>query len=153
MHEALPLSTRAGQADKSAGAAVSHPVGRHSAAYLQILRSLTAEVKVAFEAIASNAPQRFLESARRQELLAAEWQGLVAGARSAATSDSGTLASAQEIAGAEASLRDALRVYEILLKRSGRSVAILASLCQCYAGAYPQSLSTQIARMTWSCEG
>lgn len=153
MHEAIPLPTQAGLADSSAGAAASRPAGWSAAAYVQILRSFTAEIGVAFQAIAANAPQSFLESVRRQEALSAELQGLVHAFRTADPSGSSIAAVDKEIAAEEASMRNALRAYDILLKRSGRSTAILFSLCQCYAGAYPQSLSTQIARMTWSCEG
>jgi hypothetical protein len=129
-----------------------------AAAYLEQLQTLALEIDVAMGAIAANALASFQESVAKQEMLCASL------AMMANVVGQDFLSSEQVLpmrldATIEEKIRittDAIRTlnlqYAALLKHSGRSIALLASLCRSHTGQVQEARGIRSKQQTWSCE-
>ena len=128
-----------------------------AARYLQYLQALAAEISVAMDAIAKNAIAGLQESIDRQEMLCALLANLAvthsnpipSSGRALVFSNSSV---AREIQAAIGAIRDLNLQYAALLKHSGRSVALLLSLCRSHTGQLQEAAGSRSKRQTWSCE-
>jgi hypothetical protein len=128
-----------------------------AARYLQQLQALAFEISVAMDAIARNAITTFQESVARQEMLCALLANLAvtynkqitSSGRPPVLSDSSM---AREIRATSAAIRDLNLQYAALLKHSGRSIALLVSLCRSHTGHLQEAGLSRSKRQTWSCE-
>ena len=127
------------------------------ASYLQHLRALAGEISAAMEAIAKNSIHSFRQSVDRQEMLCALLTDLAAAysrrvtvsGRPRALNDSSL---AREIGATSAAIQDLNLHYAALLKHSGRSIALLLSLCRTHTGQLQEIGGSHTKRQTWSCE-
>ena len=129
-----------------------------AAAYLLQLQTLAFEISVAMDAIAANALTSFQESVAKQEMLC----GVLA---NMANTISKTVRSSEQpllvlsdssveprIRAASEAIRELNLQYAALLRHSGRSIAILASLCRTHTGEFQEARGPRSKRQTWSCE-
>jgi hypothetical protein len=129
-----------------------------AATYLRQLQALAYEISVAMDAIATNTITNFQESVAKQEILCDVLATL------AKTVDEKTRRSGQGLpASSDKSVERNIRAtigeiselnlcYAALLKHSGRSMALLASLCKSHTGQHLEAGGTRSKRQTWSCE-
>jgi hypothetical protein len=129
-----------------------------AASYLQQLQALAFEISLAMDAIARNAITSFQESVAKQEMLCAVLANL-ANCIGAPTSSSERLplglsdnSVAQKISATTTAIRDLNLQYAALLKHSGRSIALLVSLCRTHTGQLQEAGLSRSKRQTWSCE-
>jgi hypothetical protein len=131
---------------------------RIAATYLQQLQTLALEISVAMDAISSNALSRLQDSIAKQEMLCA---GLVTmantvseGLRSPAQPLFSSIDPAVElkIRATSLSIRELNLQYAALLKHSGKSIALLASLCRSHTDQFQEARGARLKRQTWSCE-
>lgn len=129
-----------------------------AASYLQQLQALAYEISVAMDAIARNAVASFQESVAKQEMLCAVLANL-ANNIGAPTSSSEQLplglsdnSVARKIRATTIAIRDLNLQYAALLKHSGRSIALLVSLCRTHTGQLQETGLSRSKRQTWSCE-
>jgi hypothetical protein len=129
-----------------------------AASYLQQLQALAFEISVAMDAIARNALTSFQESVAKQEMLCAVLANL-ANTSGAPAGFSGQLplgvgdnSVARNIRATTTAIRDLNLRYAALLKHSGRSIALLVSLCRSHTGQIEEAGSSRLKRQTWSCE-
>jgi hypothetical protein len=131
---------------------------RIAAAYLQHLQELASEINLATGAIAANALPAFQESVAKQEMLSASLASMANTVSQRLHSPQGVSPSQGETA-IESRIRQAslelnelnLR-YAALLRHSGKSIALLASLCRTHAGQFQEGRGPRLKRQTWSCE-
>jgi hypothetical protein len=129
-----------------------------AAAYLLQLQTLAFEISVAMDAIAANALTSFQESVAKQEMLC----GVLA---NMANTISKTVRSSEQpllvlsdssveprIRATSEAIRELNLQYAALLRHSGRSIAILASLCRTHTGQFQEARGPRSKRQTWSCE-
>ncbi len=129
------------------------------AVYLQQMQALAAEISVAVEAVACNALPRLEESVARQEMMCASlakvagtvWQGLEQQPQASLPSqmDEGLAA---KIRVTQGTLQLLNLQYAALLKHSGRSIALLSSLCRTHSGQFQEARGARSKHQTWSCE-
>jgi hypothetical protein len=129
-----------------------------AAAYLLQLQTLAFEISVAMDAIAANALTSFQESVAKQEMLC----GVLANmantinerVRSSEQPLLGLSGSAVErkIRATSGAIRELNLQYASLLKHSGRSIALLVSLCRSHTGQHQEACEPRSKRQTWSCE-
>src|SRR5271166_902273 len=107
-----------------------------AATYLQHMQELAFEISVAMDAIAANALPRLQESVAKQEMLCASLVNAANTVNEGCPSNelpllpgAGTKVELK-IRTTRAAIRDLNLQYAALLKHSGRSIAILASLCK-----------------------
>jgi hypothetical protein len=129
-----------------------------AATYLQQLQALAFEITVATDAIAANALSTLQESVAKQEMLCASL------ATMAKTLGDGSRVSEVPLApgndtGVEVKIRAARRAivelnlqYAALLKHSGKSIALLISLCKSHTGRFQEARGPRLKQQTWSCE-
>jgi hypothetical protein len=125
--------------------------------YLQQLQALAFEISVAMDAIARNAITSFQESVAKQEMLCAVLANLAntigervsSAERPPLLSDSSV---ARKIRVTTTAIRDLNLQYAALLKHSGRSIALLVSLCRSHTGQLQEAGGSRSKRQTWSCE-
>ena len=129
-----------------------------AASYLQQLQALAFEISVAMDAIAGNAVASFQESVAKQEMLCAVLANL-ANAIGAPTSSPGRLplgfsdnSVARKIRATTTAIRDLNLQYAALLRHSGRSIALLVSLCRTHTGQLQETGLSRSKHQTWSCE-
>ena len=129
-----------------------------AASYLQQLQALAFEISVAMDAIARNAISSFQESVAKQEMLCAVLANL-ANTIGAPVSSSEQLplglsdnSVARKIRATTTAIRDLNLQYAALLKHSGRSIALLVSLCRSHTGQLQEAGLSRSKRQTWSCE-
>ena len=128
-----------------------------AASYLQQLQALAFEISVAMDAIARNAITSFQESVAKQEMLCAVLANLAntigehvtLSERPAVLNDSSV---ARKIRLTTTAIRDLNLQYAALLKHSGRSIALLVSLCRSHTGQLQEAGGSRSKRQTWSCE-
>jgi hypothetical protein len=129
-----------------------------AATYLQQLQALAAEISIATDAIAANALSSFQESVARQEMLCAS---LVKSASSVGeslrSSEQPSLSGIDsaielKIRATSGTIRELNLQYAALLKHSGRSIALLASLCRSHTGQFQEARGPRLKHQTWSCE-
>lgn len=131
---------------------------RLAATYLQHLQALALEISVAMDSIAANALTRLQESVAKQEMIC---DSLV----TMAHTGSGGIRSRQpsllsrtdasvdlKIRETSAAIRELNLQYAALLKHSGKSIALLASLCRTYTGQFQEARGSRSKHQTWSCE-
>ncbi len=129
-----------------------------AATYLQQLQALAFEISVAMDAIATNALISFQASVAKQEMLCAVLATMAntisEKVRSSEQplqmcSDTAVERKIQAITGA---IRELNLQYAALLKHSGRSIALLVSLCRSHTGQLQEAHGPRSKRQTWSCE-
>jgi hypothetical protein len=129
-----------------------------AASYLLQLQTLAFEISVAMDAIAANALSSFQESVAKQEMLC----GVLANMANTIServrlseqsllvlSDSSV---ERRIRATSEAIRDLNLQYAALLRHSGRSIALLASLCRSHTGLFEGAHGPRSKRQTWSCE-
>jgi hypothetical protein len=111
------------------------PRGRHEAlGYLEDVRALAREIETAIAAITSNTLPLLQESLARQEMLCTLLGTKANRARQELIlRDGRALADFEREIGALGAI---MRTYNSLLKRCGKTNALLISLCKSYTGAY-----------------
>jgi hypothetical protein len=128
------------------------------AAYLLQLRALAFEISLAMDSIAANALTSFRESVAKQEMLCGVLAGMAnainarvrsAGQTPLVLSDRSV---ERRIQAASEAIRELNLQYAALLKHSGRSIALLASLCRFHTGQFQEVRGTRSKRQTWSCD-
>ena len=129
-----------------------------AASYLLQLQALAREICVAMDAIARNAITSFQESVAKQEMLCAVLANL-ANNIGVPTNSSEQLvlglsddSVARKIRATTKAIRDLNLQYAALLKHSGRSIALLVSLCRTHTGQLQEAGLSSSKRQTWSCE-
>jgi hypothetical protein len=128
------------------------------AAYLLQLQTLAFEISVAIDAVAANALTSFQESVAKQEMLC----GVLASMAKTISekvrlseqpllvlSDSSVV---RRIRATSDAIRGLNLQYAALLRHSGRSIALLASLCRSHTGQFQEARGLRSKRQTWSCE-
>jgi len=129
-----------------------------AAAYLLQLQALGFEISMAMDAIAANALTSFRESVAKQEMLCGVLAGM-ANAITARVRSSGQTpvvlsdrSVERRIQAASEAIRELNLQYAALLKHSGRSIALLASLCRFHTGQFQEARGPRSKRQTWSCD-
>jgi hypothetical protein len=125
--------------------------------YLQQLQALAFEISVAMDAIASNAVASFQESVAKQEMLCAVLATMAKGMSEKKSSAQAPLIMSdgsveRKIRATTGAIRELNLQYAALLKHSGRSVALLVSLCRSHTGQHLEAGGSRSKRQTWSCE-
>ncbi len=129
-----------------------------AATYLQQLQALASEISIATDAIAANALTKFQESVARQEMLCTSLASMAATVSKELRSSkqpslSGNDSTVQtRILEASGTLHQLNLQYASLLKHSGRSIAVLASLCRSHKGLFQEARGPRLKQQTWSCE-
>jgi hypothetical protein len=129
-----------------------------AAAYLLQLQALASEISMAMDAIAANALASFQESVAKQEMLCGVLASM-ANAISARVTSSGQTPLVLSDSSVEPKIRatsEAIRElnlqYAALLRHSGKSIALLASLCRFHTGQFQEARGPRSKRQTWSCD-
>jgi hypothetical protein len=128
------------------------------AAYLLQLQTLAFEISVAMDAIAANALSNFQESVAKQEMLCGVLANMAKTISQEVRSSETALlvlsngAVERRIRATTEAIRELNLQYAALLKHSGRSIAILASLCRSHTGQFQEARGPRSKRQTWSCE-
>lgn len=126
--------------------------------YLHQLQSLAAEISVAMEAIATNTLSSFQESVAKQEMLCASLEMLTRTLSDGAVPIPGTSMSRMEnsldikIRETSEAIRRLGAQYAALLRHSGKSIALLVSLCKNHTGQIQEAQGLRLKHQTWSCE-
>jgi len=129
-----------------------------AATYLQQLQALGFEISLAMDAIAGNALHGFQESVAKQEMLCAvlatiaKTIGKQAGASGQPFLICTDPAVEQKIQATLAAIRQLTQQYAALLRHSGKSIALLASLCRSHTVPFEGARGSRLKRQTWSCE-
>jgi len=129
-----------------------------AATYLRQLDALALELSVAMDAVASNALPRFQESVANQEMLCASLMiianTVTEGLRFSQRPTPSGIEDAVErkIRATSGAIRELNLQYASLLKHSGRSIALLASLCRSHTGQFREAHGIRLKHYTWSCE-
>jgi hypothetical protein len=126
--------------------------------YLHLLRSIAIEMERAMQAIANNRLQELEESVASQQALSDKLGSLVhdlcrplepaRGIRGQGTDDE----LMSQIFLASESLQQLNRRYAALLRHSGRSAALMASLFGSFRGQFQEASGTRLRQHTWSCQ-
>jgi predicted transcriptional regulator len=135
----------------------SQPDDELAATYLLQLQDLASEISRAMESIATNALASFQESVARQEMLCHMIAGIANTIRGKVWSPEQRLVVSDRFLEARIhdtseSIRRLNLQYAALLHHSGRSIAMLTSLCQTHTGQYQEARGPRLKRQTWSCE-
>jgi hypothetical protein len=129
-----------------------------AATYLQQLQALAFEISVAMDAIATNALTSFQESVAKQEMLCAVLATMANSIRKEVSSSEQPLLVSSDrsverkIRATSGAIRELNLQYASLLKHSGRSIALLVSLCRSHSGQLQEAREPRSKRQTWSCE-
>jgi hypothetical protein len=129
-----------------------------AATYLEQLQALAFEISVAMKAIAGNKITRFRDSVAQQEMLCAVIATMAAAIRERIQSLDPSEAVfndpavGEQIRTTAETIRKLNLEYGALLKHSGRSIAVLASLCRSHTGQVYEMTRTNPKHETWSCE-
>jgi hypothetical protein len=129
-----------------------------AASYLQQLQALAFEISVAMDAIARNAITTLQESVAKQEMLCAVLANLAHTIGEPVTSSERLSlvltdnSVARKIRATSMAIQDLNLQYAALLKHSGRSIALLVSLCRTHTGQLQEAGGPRSKRQTWSCE-
>jgi hypothetical protein len=129
-----------------------------AAAYLQQLQALAFEISVAMDAIATNALMSFQESVAKQEMLCGVLANIANTISERVRSSEQPLlvlsdsSVERKIRGTSGAIRELNLQYAALLKHSGRSIALLLSLCRSHTGQFQEARGPRSKRQTWSCE-
>ena len=129
-----------------------------AATYLEQLQALVLEINAAMDAVAANALSRLEESVAKQEMLCASLATMANAVGDEFRSSEQPLPSRldaaleQKIRVTRGAIRDLNLQYAALLKHSGRSIAVLASLCRSHTGQSQEARGPRLKHQTWSCE-
>jgi hypothetical protein len=129
-----------------------------AAAYLLQLQTLAFEISVAMDAIAANALTSFQESVAKQEMLCGVLANMVNTISKRVRSSDQLLLILSDssveprIRATSEAIRELNLQYAALLRHSGRSIAILASLCRTHTDQFQEARGSRSKRQTWSCE-
>jgi hypothetical protein len=129
-----------------------------AAAYLLQLQTLASEISVAMDAIAANALTSFQESVAKQEMLCGVLANMANTIMKRVRSSEQPLLILSDnsveprIRATSEAIRELNLQYAALLRHSGRSIAILASLCRTHTGQFQEARGPRSKRQTWSCE-
>jgi hypothetical protein len=129
-----------------------------AAAYLLQLQTLAFEISLAMDAIAANALTSFQESVAKQEMLCGVLANMANTISKRVTSPEQPLQVLSDssveprIRATSEAIRGLNLQYAALLRHSGRSIAILASLCRTHTGQFQEARGPRSKRQTWSCE-
>jgi hypothetical protein len=129
-----------------------------AATYLQQLHALAFEISVAMDAIAANALTSFQESVAKQEMLCGVLANMANTISERVRSSEQPLlvlsdsSVERKIRGTSGTIRELNLQYAALLKHSGRSIALLLSLCRSHTGQFQEARGPRSKRQTWSCE-
>jgi len=132
--------------------------GEIAASYLQQLQELASEISVATDAIATNALPRFQESVSKQEMLCAcliklaNSVGDGLGSPAQASFPGIDPALETKIRATSGTIRELNLQYAALLRHSGKTIALLASLCRSHTGQFQEAHGPRLKYQTWSCE-
>jgi hypothetical protein len=129
-----------------------------AATYLQHLQALAFELSVAMDAIAANAITRLQESVAKQEMLCSVLATMVH-----TISETASLSGQPSLVVTDVSVEQNIQTtsraisqlnlqYAALLRHSGRSIALLVSLCRSHTGQHLEAGGSRSKRQTWSCE-
>jgi hypothetical protein len=124
-----------------------------AASYLECLDKLRQEIAVSIGAIASNSLEHLRESVSNQEALCSRLHILIMAAQSRQSFCPGPVSLKapptpidREISEAWRKLNTSIVDYAALRRHSGKSIAILASLCRSYRGAFPFTAAGESCR-------
>lgn len=129
-----------------------------AATYLQQLQALAREISNSMDAIACNALSRLQESIAKQEMLCASLATMAnavsEGIRSPEHPSFAGIDTTVErkIGTARKAVLDLNLQYAALLKHSGRTIALLSSLCKSQTGNFQEARGPRLKYQTWSCE-
>ena len=129
-----------------------------AAKYLQRLQALACEISIAMDAVAANALSRFQESVATQEMLCADLVGMSSAVREVFRSSEQRLlpcldpAMELKIRATSRAIQELNLQYASLLKHSGKSIALLISLCRSHTGKFQEARGARLKHQTWSCE-
>jgi hypothetical protein len=131
-----------------------------AAVYHQQLQDLAMELQTAIKAIASNSVADLEESVAKQEMLCCSLSSLARTlsedlrVSSSQQQIKATLSGevSQKIRTANQAVLDLNLQYASLLKHSGRSIALLSSLCKSHTGQFPEVRGARLGQHTWSCQ-
>jgi hypothetical protein len=129
-----------------------------AAGYLQHLQALALEISAAMGAIAANSLANLQDSIAKQEMLCASLAPMVNALGDGPRTGERTSLLCSDAA-VDAKIRAARRAvidlnlqYAALLKHSGKSIALLLSLCRSHTGNFQEARGPRLKRQTWSCE-
>ena len=129
-----------------------------AATYLEQLQALAFEISVTMDAIADNALPTLQESVAKQEMLCASLATMAdtvnqcfgsPGEPSRPRTDA---AIDGKIRSTSAAICDLNLQYAALLRHSGKSIAVLASLYRSHTGQFQEARGPRSKHQTWSCE-
>jgi hypothetical protein len=129
-----------------------------AAAYLQQMQALGREISISMDAIGANALPTLQESIAKQEMLCASLACMAnevsEGFRTSEPPSFSGIDSAVErkIGAARKALLDLNLKYAALLKHSGRTIALLSTLCKSHTGQFQEARGPRLKHQTWSCE-
>jgi hypothetical protein len=129
-----------------------------AARYLQQLQELAFEISAATDAIAANALPKLQESVAKQEMLCSNLAMLANSVSEGFRTSERTLPAHSDnsvelkIRAASKAISELNLQYAALLKHSGKSIALLASLCRSRTGDFQEAHGPRLKRQTWSCE-
>ena len=129
-----------------------------AAAYLQQMQALGREISISMDAIGANALPTLQESIAKQEMLCASLACMAnevsEGFRTSEPPSFSGIDSAVErkIGAARKALLDLNLKYAALLKHSGRTIALLSTLCRSHTGQFQEARGPRLKYQTWSCE-
>jgi hypothetical protein len=129
-----------------------------AATYLQHLQELAYEISVATDAIATNQLTTLQDSVAKQEMLCASLSTMAGvlgdnsgpGDQPSASDTDGGIELKIRIA--RQAIRELNLQYAALLKHSGKSIALLLSLCRSHTGRFQEARGPRLKQQTWSCE-
>jgi hypothetical protein len=151
---------------RGADLAVTNSVATHqaqlsaescAAVYLERLEVLASAISDAIRAISANSHMNLRETVSRQEALCDELWAMTgleaqrAGFSVSALVQEGSAIGARIQVTAQSVQRLNLE-YAALLRQSGKTIALLASLCQSHSDILCNSICSDAGRQTWSCE-
>ncbi len=135
-----------------------------AASYLQHLQALALEISVAMDAIAANALTRLRESVANRKCSVPCWRSWHMPQQrnpisqpsllspNGVSSDASLTRPDLKIRATSAAIRQLNLQYAALLKHSGKSIDLLASLCRTHTGQLQEARGPRSKRQTWSCE-
>lgn len=129
-----------------------------AATYLRQLQALAFEISVAMDAITRNAISSFQDSVAKQEMLCAVLVTMANSLMEQARVSRqpllvlGDASVERKIRATSKAIRELNLEYAALLRHSGRSIALLVSLCRSHTGQHQEAGGARSKRQTWSCE-
>jgi hypothetical protein len=126
--------------------------------YLEHLQALAFEISAGMKAIAGNKITRLRDSVAQQEMLCAVIDTMANAIRERIQSCDASKpafndpAIARQIRVTAERIRTLNLEYGALLKHSGRTIAVLDSLCRSHRGQVYEMTRTHSKHETWSCE-